>query len=72
VTVSDVVFSWSRALVPAAVMASLTALFFLRSAGVEAPAPLRLEELLWEDGDVAASAVSDELAVEISFTVDVY
>ena len=77
VTVSDVVFSWSRALVPAAAMASLAAFFALRSATVENASPLRLEEILWESTDVPATAisasdVSEATVVEISFAVDVY
>lgn len=77
VTVSDVVFSWSRALVPAAAMASLVAFFALRSATVNAPSPLRLEEILWESADasatdISASEVSDAAVGEISFAVDVY
>ena len=77
VTVSDVVFSWSRALVPAAVMASLVAFFALRSATVDSPSALRLEELLWESADasatdISASEVSDAAVGEISFAVDVY
>lgn len=72
VTVSDVVFSWSRALVPAAAVASLVAFFLLEPAAVEAPAPIRLEEILWEGAGVSASEVSDQLAVEVSFAVDVY
>ena len=77
VTVSDVVFSWSRALVPAAVMASLVAFFALRSAAVESPDPLRLEEILFESiggsvSGVSAAEVSDETVGEISFAVDVY
>jgi hypothetical protein len=72
VTVSDVVFSWSRALVPAAAAASLAAFLMLRPAVVETPAPIRLEEILWEGADVSATEASEELAVEISFTVDVY
>ena len=71
VTVSDVVFSWSRALVPAAIVASLAAFFALRPAS-DTPAPIRLEEILWGGAGVSASDVSDELTVEISFAVDVY
>lgn len=72
VTVSDVVFSWSRALVPAAVMASVAAFFALRPTIEETPSPIRLEEILWDGAGVSASDVSDELAVEVSFSVDVY
>jgi hypothetical protein len=72
VTVSDVVFSWSRALVPAAVVASLAAFFALRSASVETPVPIRLEEILWEGAGVSPGEVSDRLSVEVSFAVDVY
>jgi hypothetical protein len=72
VTVSDVVFSWSRALVPAAAVASLAAFFALRPPAVESPVPLRLEEILFEGTDVSASEVSSEVAGEISFAVDVY
>jgi hypothetical protein len=73
VTVSDVVFSWSRALIPAAAVASLAAFLALRSVAVESPAPLTLEEILGETAaEVSASDVSSEVAGEISFTVDVY
>ena len=73
VTVSDVVFSWSRALVPAAAVAALAAFFALRPAAMEAPGPgLRIEEILFESTDVSASEVSNEVAGEISFAVDVY
>ena len=72
VTVSDVVFSWSRALVPAAAVASLAAFLALRPVATQAPAPLSLEEILLETADVSASEVSNEVAGEISFAVDVY
>jgi hypothetical protein len=73
VTVSDVVFSWSRALVPAAAVASLAAFLALRPAAIESPRPgLRIEEILFESTDVSASDVSSEVAGEISFAVDVY
>jgi hypothetical protein len=73
VTVSDVVFSWSRALVPAAAVASLAAFFALRPLGIEAPRPgLRIEEILFENTEVTASDVSNQVAGEISFAVDVY
>ena len=72
VTVSDVVFSWSRALVPAAAVASLAAFFALRPVSVESPAPILLEEILGEPPEVSASDVSNEVAGEISFAVDVY
>ena len=72
-TVSDVVFSWSRGLVPAAAAASLAAFFLLRPAAAPSPAPLRLEEALFADNvEVSASDVSNDLAGEISFAVDVY
>jgi hypothetical protein len=72
VTVSDVVFSWSRALVPAAVVASLAAFFALKQGAVDTPAPIRLEEILWEGAGVSPGEVSNDLAVEVSFVVDVY
>lgn len=71
-TVSDVVFSWSRGLVPIAMAAGLAAFVLLRPQSAQGPAPLRLEEILWGGTEVSASAVSDDLAVEISFAVDVY
>ena len=71
VTVSDIVFSWSRALVPAAAAASLAAFFALRPVSTE-PAPLTLEEILYESADVSSIDVSSAVAGEISFAVDVY
>jgi hypothetical protein len=73
VTVSDVVFSWSRGLIPAAAAAAVAAFFALRPVSIEAPRPgLRLEEILFESTDVSASEVSSEVSGEISFAVDVY
>jgi hypothetical protein len=72
VTVSDVVSSWSRALVPAAVVASLAAFFALKQGAVEAPSPIRLEEILWEGAGISPVEVSNDVSVEVSFAVDVY
>ena len=66
-TMSDVMFSWSRALVPAAMMAAATAAFLLVRSDRSAPLPVRLEEALSEGIEVAGSAPSVDLEVEISF-----
>lgn len=70
VTVSDVVFSWSRALVPAAVMAGAAAVFLVtRPEMTEGPAPLRLEELLMEGLEVVGDP-NDE--VELRFASEIF
>lgn len=66
-TMSDVMFSWSRALVPAAMMAAATAAFLLVRSDTSSPLPVRLEEALSEGIEVAGSAPSVDLEVEISF-----
>jgi hypothetical protein len=70
-TVSDVVFSWSRMLVPAALVAAMAAFVLMRPQGVD-PRPLRLEEVLMQGAELTASDMSDELVGEISFAVEVY
>jgi hypothetical protein len=72
VTVSDVVSAWWRALVPAAAVAALAAFLALRPPTTESPVGLRLEEILFDGTEISASAVTSEVAGEISFTVDVY
>jgi hypothetical protein len=70
VTVSDVVFSWSRTLVPSAMMAAAVAGFLLMRAGSrDLPAPLRLEQILWEGIDLTSGPQVD-LEVEISFAAE--
>ena len=77
ITVSEVVSSWSRGLVPVAMAAALAAFLLLRP-DPQGPPPLRLEEILWGSAGAAAGAelsvveVSSELAAQISFAVDVY
>jgi hypothetical protein len=70
-TVSDVVFSWSRALVPAALVAAMVAFLVMRPE-VADPAPLRLEEILMQGAELSPSDMSDDLVGEISFAVEVY
>jgi hypothetical protein len=66
-TVSEVVFSWSRALVPAAVMAAATAGFLIVRANETGPF-VRLEEALSEGIEVAGGgAPAVDLEVEITF-----
>ena len=66
VTVSDVVFSWSRGLVPAAMMAAAAAAFLLLRPTQSAPF-VRLEEALLEGLEVASGgAPAVDLEVEIT------
>lgn len=66
-TMSDVMFSWSRTLVPAAMMAAATAAFLLIRSDTPSPFPVRLEEALSEGIEVAGTAPSVDFEVEISF-----
>jgi hypothetical protein len=67
VTVSDVVFSWSRGLVPAAMMAAAAAAAFLLLRPTESTPFLRLEEALLEGIEVASGgAPAVDLEVEIT------
>ena len=50
----------------AAALASLAAFFVLRPDAVPTPAPLRLEEVLFESTDVSASEVSDRSKIVVS------
>ena len=59
-------------LVPAAMAAALAAFLLLCPDGGQSPAPLRLEEVLWGGTEVSATEVSNDLAAQISFVVDVY
>jgi hypothetical protein len=66
VTVSDVVFSWSRGLVPAAMMAAAAAAFLLLRP-TESETFLRLEEALLEGIETAGgNTPAVDLAVEIT------
>jgi len=72
-TVSDVVFSWSRTLVPSAMLAAAAAAFLLmRPTSPEGMSALRLEDMLWEAIDLSASDPRSDLAVEISFASEIY
>jgi hypothetical protein len=65
-TVSEVVFSWSRALVPAAMMAAATAGFLLVRSNETGPF-VRLEEALLEGIEVTeGGAPAVDLEVEIT------
>ena len=70
-TVSDVVFGWSRALVPAALAAALGAFLLMQPDAVD-PMPLRLEEALLQGAEFTAGELTDQLVGEISFAVEVY
>jgi hypothetical protein len=65
-TVSDVVFSWSRALVPAAMMAAATAAFLLVRSEESGPF-VRLEEALSE-GLIVAEGGSPTVDQEVEIT----
>lgn len=71
VTVSDVVFSWSRTLVPAAMIAAATALFLVQRPDTAAgPLPLRLEEILREGLELSSADPVAEM--EITLAAEVY
>lgn len=70
-TVSDVVFGWSRALVPAALAAALGAFLLMQPDAAE-PVPLRLEEALLQGSELTTNELSEQLVGEISFAVEVY
>jgi hypothetical protein len=72
VTMSEIMFSWSRALVPAAMVAAAAALFLAERADTAAVSPLRLEQILWEGVDVAAGDPRPQLEVEISFAAEIF
>ena len=62
-TVSDVVFAWSRTLVPAAMLAAAaaTAVFLRATPELEEPLPLRLEEVVREGIDVPLADVDTQI-----------
>jgi hypothetical protein len=73
VTVSDIVFSWSRALLPTAAMAAAIALLMvLRSQPEEGQAALTLDEILWEGIDVSSIEPATTSEVEVSFASSNY
>jgi hypothetical protein len=74
VTVSDVVFSWSRALLPTAAMAAAVALLMVIRAArpEEGQAALTLDEILWEGIDVSSIDPATTPEVEISFASSTY
>jgi len=72
VTVSDVVMSWSRAVVPAAMLAAALAGFLLLRPMDSGPVPVGLEELLVEGFD-EASVVGEAIGeVDVSFATEIY
>ena len=67
-TVSDVVFAWSRALVPAAMLAAAaaTAVFLRATPKPEEPLPMLLEEVIREGIDVPLAEDLD-VQIDVSF-----
>jgi hypothetical protein len=73
ITISDVVFSWSRTLVPAAMVAAAAAvLLVLRPDTASGPLPLRLEQMIWEGVDLSAGDPRAALEVEVSFAAEIF
>jgi hypothetical protein len=73
VTVSDVVFSWSRALLPmAAVAAAVALLLVMRTRPEPGEVALTLDEMLWEGIDLSSIEPAATSEVEISFASSNY
>ena len=71
-TVGDLVLSWSRALVPAAMLAAAAAAFLLFKPAPQSLVPLSVEELLSEGIAGALEEQSPDVEVDISFTSEVF
>jgi hypothetical protein len=72
-TVSDVLHSWARTVVPTAmVAATLAALLLIRSHAVSAPLPLGVEEMLVSDVELTIPMALAPSDASLTFIADVF